>query len=54
MLELVKIKQIKGYGEKSVYEGNWDGKNAKGLIFTLFMIDNLKINQQDFVQVFSR
>jgi len=45
-----RIKQIKGYGEKSVYEGNWDGKNAKGLIFTLFMIDNLKINQQDFVK----
>ena len=45
-----RIKQIKGYGEKSVFEGNWDGKNAKGLIFTLFMIDDLKINQQDFVK----
>ena len=45
-----RIKQGKGYGEKSVFEGNWDGKNAKGLIFTLFMIDDLKINQQDFVK----
>jgi peptidyl-prolyl cis-trans isomerase SurA len=45
-----RINQIKGYGEKEVKKGVWDGKNAKGLIFTLFMIDDLKYNQQDFIR----
>ena len=44
-----RIKQIKKYGNEDVYKAEWDGKNAKGLIFTLFMIDETKINQQDFI-----
>lgn len=44
-----RIDQIKRYANSSVKDGNWDGKNARGLKYNLFQIGNQITSQRDFI-----
>lgn len=46
---VTRLEQIKRYGDDFVKEGNWDGENARGLIYNLFKIESIVISQNEFI-----